>query len=59
MGTRFGAPRVRFDWRGFITPAVKILVLTCAGVFLVQTLIAIFSVIDEAEEGAALDEAVW
>jgi membrane associated rhomboid family serine protease len=42
MGTRFGAPRVRFDWRSFITPAVKYLVLTCAGVFLVQTLIAIF-----------------
>ena len=42
MGTRFGAPRVRFDWRGFITPGVKILVLTCAGVFLVQTLIEIF-----------------
>jgi membrane associated rhomboid family serine protease len=39
MGTRFGAPRVRFDWRGFITPAVKILVLTCAGVFLLQTLL--------------------
>lgn len=42
MGTRFGAPRIRFDWRSFITPAVKILVLTCAGVFLVQTLIEIF-----------------
>ena len=42
MGTRFGAPRVRFDWRGFITPAVKILVLTCAGVFLFQTLFEIF-----------------
>jgi len=42
MGTRFGAPRVRFDWRSFITPAVKYLVLTCAGVFLIQTLIEIF-----------------
>jgi membrane associated rhomboid family serine protease len=42
MGTRFGAPRIRFDWRGFITPAVKILVLTCSGVFLFQTLFAIF-----------------
>src|SRR5258706_13696526 len=31
------APRVGFDWRGFITPAVKLLVLICAGVFLVQT----------------------
>jgi len=38
MGTKFGAPRVRFDWRGFITPAVKILVLICTGVFLAQTL---------------------
>lgn len=42
MSSTFGAPRVRFDWRGFITPAVKILVLTCAGVFLAQTLIEIF-----------------
>jgi membrane associated rhomboid family serine protease len=42
MGTRFGAPRIRFDWRNFITPAVKILVLACAGVFLLQTLIEIF-----------------
>ena len=39
MGTRFGAPRIRFDWRSFITPGVRILVLTCAGVFLLQTLI--------------------
>jgi membrane associated rhomboid family serine protease len=31
------APRVGFDWRGFITPAVKLLVLICTGVFLVQT----------------------
>lgn len=36
------APRVGFDWRGFITPAVKLLVLICAGVFLVQTLVSIF-----------------
>lgn len=42
MGTSFGAPKVRFNWRGFITPAVKLLVLTCAGVFLAQTLAAIF-----------------
>ena len=41
MGTSFGAPRVRFDWRGFITPAVKYIVLTCAGVFTLQTLAAI------------------
>lgn len=30
---------MRFDWRGFITPGVKLLVLTCAGVFLAQELI--------------------
>jgi len=35
------APRVGFDWRGFITPAVKLLVMICAGVFLVQELVAI------------------
>ncbi len=39
MGIRFGAPRVRFDWRSFITPAVKLLVLLCTGVFLAQTFI--------------------
>jgi len=42
MGTRFGAPRIRFDWRSFITPGVKILVLTCTGVYLLQILIATF-----------------
>jgi membrane associated rhomboid family serine protease len=30
-----------FDWRGFITPGVKLLVLVCSGVFLAQTLISI------------------
>jgi len=35
------APRVGFDWRGFITPGVKLLVLICAGVFLAQTLVEI------------------
>jgi membrane associated rhomboid family serine protease len=33
-----GARRYNFDWRGFITPGVKLLVLICAGVFLAQTL---------------------
>jgi membrane associated rhomboid family serine protease len=42
MGTRFGAPRINFDWRSFITPAVKLLVLICAGVFLFQTLFEVF-----------------
>lgn len=41
MGTTFGAPRIRFDWRSFITPAVKYLVIACSAVFLVQTLAAI------------------
>ena len=38
MGT-FGARRYHFDWRSFITPGVKLLVLVCAGVFLAQTLV--------------------
>jgi len=41
MGSRFTASRIRFDWRGFITPGVKLLVLICTGVFVVQTLIAL------------------
>ncbi len=36
--SRFGARRYNFDWRGFIPPGVKLLVLICAGVFVVQTL---------------------
>jgi membrane associated rhomboid family serine protease len=40
MGT-YGARRYGFDWRGFITPGVKWLVLACAGVFLFQTLLAL------------------
>src|SRR5260221_4263448 len=36
------APRVGFDWRGFITPGVKLLVLICAGVFLLQTRVESF-----------------
>ncbi len=42
MGTAFRARRYNFDWRGFITPGVKLLVLICTGVFLVQTLIDLF-----------------
>ena len=38
MGTSFRARRYNFDWRGFITPGVKLLVLVCTGVFLLQTL---------------------
>ena len=42
MATSFRARRYNFDWRGFITPGVKLLVLICASVFFVQTLVAIF-----------------
>src|SRR5207249_11871644 len=37
MGSTFGARRYNFDWRSFITPGVKLIVLVCTGVFLVQT----------------------
>jgi membrane associated rhomboid family serine protease len=43
MSTTFGAPRIRFDWRSFITPAVKILILICTGVFLIQKLVTLIS----------------
>ena len=39
MAASFRARRYNFDWRGFITPGVKTLVLICTGVFLVQTLV--------------------
>jgi membrane associated rhomboid family serine protease len=38
MRTTFSGRRYNFDWRGFITPGVKLLVLICSGVFLVQTI---------------------
>jgi membrane associated rhomboid family serine protease len=41
MRTTFSRRRYNFDWRGFITPGVKLLVLICSGVFLVQTLVSI------------------
>lgn len=37
MGTTFSRRRYNFDWRSFITPGVKLLVLVCTGVFVVQT----------------------
>jgi len=43
MGTRFASRRYNFDWRGFITPGVKLLVLICTGVFLVQTLVSLIA----------------
>ncbi|MGC2528476.1 MAG: rhomboid family intramembrane serine protease [Candidatus Acidiferrum sp.] len=42
MPSVFNPRRYNFDWRGFITPGVKLLVLVCAGVFLIQTLIMLF-----------------
>ena len=39
----YRARRFNFDWRGFITPGVKQLVLLCSGVFLVQTLVQILA----------------
>ena len=39
MSTFGGARRYNFDWRGFITPGVKLLVLICSGVFFLQTLL--------------------
>jgi len=42
MSPTIGAPRVRYDWRNFITPGVKMLVLICAGVFLLQSLLRMF-----------------
>src|SRR5690242_21683843 len=43
MRTTFSGRRYNFDWRSFITPGVKLLVLICTGVFLVQTLAALLS----------------
>ena len=37
MGSTFGARRYNFDWRSFITPGVKQIVIACTAVFLVQT----------------------
>jgi membrane associated rhomboid family serine protease len=41
MSTSFGGRRYNFDWRGFITPGVKLIVIICSGVFLVQTLVSL------------------
>src|SRR5229473_555763 len=43
MGSTFGARRYHFDWRSFITPGVKLLVLVCTGVFLVQTFLGLLA----------------
>jgi membrane associated rhomboid family serine protease len=43
MSVSIGGRRYNFDWRGFITPGVKLVVLVCAGVFLVQTLVSLLA----------------
>jgi membrane associated rhomboid family serine protease len=43
MAGSFRARGYGFDWRSFITPGVKLLVLTCAGVFLLQTLLELLA----------------
>src|SRR5437660_12722425 len=43
MGACIGAQCSTFDWRSFITPGVKLLVLVCSGVFLLQTLVALLA----------------
>jgi membrane associated rhomboid family serine protease len=43
MRTTFSGHRYNFDWRGFITPGVKLLVLICSGVFLFQTLVSLIA----------------
>jgi membrane associated rhomboid family serine protease len=39
----YGGRRYHFDWRSFITPGVKLLVLVCTGVFLVQTFLGLLA----------------
>src|SRR5271165_5412856 len=39
MSVAFGGRRYNFDWRGFITPGVKLIVLICTGVFVTQTFV--------------------
>ena len=43
MGTSFGGRRYNFDWRSFITPGVKLIVLVCTGVFLFQALVSLIA----------------
>jgi membrane associated rhomboid family serine protease len=43
MSTTFRGRRYNFDWRSFITPGVKILVLACTFVFLGQTVFTLLT----------------
>jgi membrane associated rhomboid family serine protease len=38
MSVSVAGRRYNFDWRGFITPGVKLIVLVCTGVFIVEVL---------------------
>jgi len=42
MGSSSRSYGFRTNWKGFVTPAIKSIVIICTGVFLVQTLLALF-----------------
>jgi membrane associated rhomboid family serine protease len=42
MGSSARSYGFRTNWKGFVTPAIKAIVLLCTGVFLAQTLVALF-----------------
>jgi membrane associated rhomboid family serine protease len=42
MGSSARSYRFRTNWKGFVTPAIKAIVLLCTGVFLVQTVLRLF-----------------
>ena len=44
----------RFQWRGLVPPAIKTLLIACTGVFVVQTLLGVFSPSAEARFQAYL-----
>jgi membrane associated rhomboid family serine protease len=46
MSTFSNFPRHRINWGAFVTPAIRNIVLACTGVFLVQTLLMLFSPAD-------------
>ncbi len=43
-------PRYRFNWRGFLPPAIRDIVLICSGVFVVQTIIGMFGGAESAQD---------
>lgn len=42
MSTFSRYPRYRFNWRGFLPPGIKTLVLVCCAVFVLQTIVNMF-----------------